>query len=262
MLFETIELKEENSIAIIFFNRPKVLNALNNKLLDELDIAVDKIKSDFKTKVLILSGKGDKAFVAGADIVELSKLHPLESKAFSLKGQKIFSKIDELDFPSIASINGYALGGGLEIALACDFIYSSEKAIFGMPEINLGLIPGFGGTQRLSRLIGENKAKELILTGKNITAQKALEYGIVNKIYGHDIFMKEVLKTAELIAQKGKIALRTAKQAIRNGLNVDLKTGLHIENNAFGLNMASMDAKEGTMAFLEKREPNFKDELY
>ncbi|MCF6246875.1 MAG: enoyl-CoA hydratase-related protein [Desulfobacula sp.] len=262
MAFENIILEIDNSIATIFFNRPKALNALNNALFDELDAALDQVEQNQEIKVLILTGAGDKAFVAGADIVELSKMNPLQGKTFSRKGQKVFSKLEALPIPAIAAVNGFALGGGLEAAMGCDFIYASEKAIFGLPEMNLGLIPGFGGTQRLGRLVGANRAKEIVFTGKNIKAQEALEIGIVNKICAPDKLMQEVLKTAGLIASKGKVALRSAKEVIQNGMNVDLETGCRIENDVFGLNMASEDAKEGTNAFLEKRKANFTGDRY
>ena len=262
MSFENIILEVESPVATIFFNRPKALNALNNALFDELDLALDQVKNNTDIRVLILTGSGGKAFVAGADIAELVKMNPLEGKSFSRKGQKVFSKIEDLPIPAIAAVNGFALGGGLEAALGCDFIYASDKALFGLPEITLGLIPGFGGTQRLARRIGVNRAKELIFTGKNIKAQEAFEYGIVNKIIEHDKLMEEVLKTANLIASRGKVALRSAKEVIQNGLNTDIETGCRIENDVFGLNMSSEDAKEGTHAFLEKRKPVFKGELY
>ena len=262
MSFENIILEVDSPIATIFFNRPKALNALNNALFDELDLALDQVKNNTDIRVLILTGSGGKAFVAGADIAELVKMNPLEGKSFSRKGQKVFSKIEDLPIPAIAAVNGFALGGGLEAALGCDFIYASDKALFGLPEITLGLIPGFGGTQRLARRIGVNRAKELIFTGKNIKAQEAFEYGIVNKIIEHDKLMEEVLKTANLIASRGKVALRSAKEVIQNGLNTDIETGCRIENDVFGLNMSSEDAKEGTHAFLEKRKPVFKGELY
>ena len=262
MSFENIILEIDTPVATIFFNRPKALNALNNALFDELDIALDHIKANPDIRVLILTGSGDKAFVAGADIAELVKMNPLEGKSFSRKGQKVFSKIEALPIPAIAAVNGFALGGGSEAALACDFIYASEKALFGLPEITLGLIPGFGGTQRLARRVGVTRAKEMIFTGKPIKAQEALTYGIVNKVCAPDTLMEEVLKTATLIATRGKVALRSAKEVIQNGLNTDLETGCRIENDVFGLNMASEDAKEGTRAFLEKRKPVFKGELY
>jgi len=262
MSFENIILETQNNIATIFFNRPKALNALNNALFDELDAALDQVNANKDIKVLILTGKGDKAFVAGADIAELVKMNPLQGKYFSRKGQKVFSKLEELPIPTIAAVNGFALGGGLEAAMGCDFIYASNKALFGLPEINLGLIPGFGGTQRLARRVGITLAKELVFTGKNINAQQALEYGIVNKICDHEKLMEDVLKTANIIASKGRVALRSAKEAIQNGLNTDIETGCKIENDVFGLTMVSEDAKEGTTAFIEKRKPDFKAELY
>lgn len=261
MSFENIIFTVENNIATIFFNRPKALNALNNALFDELNTALDMVRDDSSIRVLILTGAGDKAFVAGADILELSQMNPLQAKFFSRKGQKIFSKIEDLPIPAIAAVNGFALGGGSEAALACDFIYASEKAVFGLPEITLGLIPGFGGTQRLARLVGKNRAKEMVFTGKNIRADKALEYGIANKVCSPETLMEEVLKTATLIAAKGKVSLRAAKEVIQNGTAADLETGCRIENDGFGIAMVSEDAKEGTTAFLEKRKPVFKGEL-
>ncbi len=262
MSFENIILEIEDHIATISFNRPKALNALNHATFNDVDTALDQIRENQDVKVLILTGTGDKAFVAGADIVELSTMNPLQGKFFSRKGQKVFSKIEDLPIPAIAAVNGYALGGGSEAAMACDFIYASEKAIFGLPEITLGLIPGFGGTQRLSRLVGPNRAKEMLFTGSNITAQQALEYGIVNKICKHDELMDEVKKTATLIATRGRVALRANKEVVQLGIDKDLESGNRIENESFGLVMASEDAKEGTSAFLEKRKPAFKAGLY
>ena len=262
MSFENIILEFNDPVAMIYFNRPKALNALNNALFDELDKALDQVCENEGTKVVVFTGKGDKAFVAGADISELVKMNPLEGKYFSRKGQKVFSKIESLPVPAIAAVNGFALGGGLEAAMGCDFIYASEKALFGLPEINLGLIPGFGGSQRLSRLIGPARAKEMVFTGKPVSAQEAYELGIVNKICAPDALMDDVMKTANLIASKGKVALRSGKEVIQNGLCTDLETGCRIENDVFGLTMASPDAKEGTQAFLEKRKPEFKAGLY
>jgi len=228
MSFENIILEVKGPIATLFFNRPKALNALNNALFDELNLALDEIRENQEIRVLILTGAGDKAFVAGADIAELVKMNPLEAKTFSRKGQKVFSKIEDLPIPAIAAVNGFALGGGSEAALACDFIYASEKAIFGLPEITLGLIPGFGGTQRLARLVGVNRAKEMVFTGKNIKAEEALAYGIVNKICPHETLMEDVMKTAELIASRGSVALRSAKEVIQNGLKTDQIGRAHV----------------------------------
>ena len=262
MAFENIILESAPPVATLFFNRPKALNALNNALFDELDTALDQIRDNPDIRVLVLTGAGEKAFVAGADIAELNKMNPLEGKTFSRKGQKVFSKLEDMPIPVIAAVNGFALGGGLEAALGCDFIYASEKAVFGLPEITLGLTPGFGGTQRLARIAGENRAREMIFTGKTITAAQALEYGIVNRVCEPDKLMEEVMETANLIATRGRVALRSGKEAIQNGLKTDLETGCRIENDIFGLNMASEDAKEGTTAFLEKRKPVFKGRLY
>jgi enoyl-CoA hydratase len=248
-------------IATLTFNRPKALNALNGELLEELSRTLDVVAANEDIRVLILTGSGDKSFVAGADISELAKCNALQGKIFSTKGHEAISKLQCLAIPVIAAVNGFALGGGSEIALACDFIYASENAKFGLPEITLGIIPGFGGTQRLPRLIGPNMAKEMIFTGKMISAIEAQSLGIVNRVVSAEALMTEVLATAKAISQKGKVALRAAKQVIDAGLNVDLKTGCRMEVDAFALCMTSEDAKEGTTAFLEKRKAVFKGSL-
>lgn len=261
MAYTNIIVDTQEGIATLTFNRPKALNALNSDLLDELSDALDNIAADETNRVLVLTGSGEKSFVAGADIKELAVQNPLSGKIFAHKGQSVISKLQDLAIPVIAAVNGFALGGGSEIALASDFIYASEAASFGLPEITLGLIPGFGGTQRLSRLIGMNKAKELILTGKIIPAKEALTMGLVNKVVAPDRLMAEVRKTATIIATKGKTALRAAKQAINNGMNVDLATGLAMEVDAFALCLTSEDSKEGLNAFIEKRAANFKGSI-
>jgi enoyl-CoA hydratase len=261
MTYENIIFQVEEGIATITFNRPKALNALNNALLDELSMALDKIAGDEAIRVLILTGAGEKSFVAGADITELARFNPLQGKQFSSKGQLIISKLQDLSIPVVAAVNGFALGGGSEIALACDFIYAAETATFGLPEINLGIMPGFGGSQRLPRLIGINQAKEMIFTGKMIKADEALAMGLVNKVCPAPALMDEVLKTAKIMAAKGRVSLRAAKQAVNSGLNVELGVGLKIECDAFSMCMTSEDAKEGTRAFLEKRKPAFKGGL-
>jgi enoyl-CoA hydratase len=261
MAYENIIFQVEAGIATITFNRPKALNALNSALLGEFSQALDEIAADESIRVLVLTGAGDKAFVAGADIGELAACNSLTAKNFSRKGHNIIGKLQELPIAVIAAVNGFALGGGTEIAIACDFIYASENAKFGQPEINLGIIPGFGGTQRLPRLIGPNKAKEMVFTGKMISAAEAGQMGLVNKVVPQDQLMDEVIKTAREIASKGRLSLRTAKQAINYGLNADLATGIHIETEGFGLCYGSSDAKEGTSAFLEKRKAVFKGTL-
>ncbi|MGD8703395.1 MAG: enoyl-CoA hydratase-related protein [Desulfosarcina sp.] len=261
MAYENIIVEVAKGVATITFNRPKALNALNGQTLDELGTALDGIEADEEIRVLLLTGAGEKSFVAGADITELATFNTLQGKLFSRKGQSIIGRLQDLAIPVIAAVNGFALGGGSEMALACDFIYASENAMFGLPEITLGIIPGFGGTQRLPRLIGSNRAKELIFTGKMIPAAEAEAIGLVNRVLPQASLMEEAMNTARSIAKKGKVSLRAAKQAVNNGLNVDLATGCQIEVDAFAICMASEDGKEGTRAFIEKRKPTFKGKL-
>ena len=251
----------EEGVETIIFNRPKVLNALNSALLEELSEALDAVAGDETIRVLVLTGTGDKAFVAGADIKELAGLNTLQAKQFAHKGQSVINKIVGLPIPAIAAVNGYALGGGLEIALACDFIYASENAALGLPETTLGLIPGFGGTQHLPRLIGPNQAKELIYTGKIVSAAEAHILGLVNRVDPQEKLKGSVMKTAHAMAARGRISLRAAKEAINSGLDTSLATGLKFEQDAFAVCMASEDAQEGTQAFIEKRSPAFKGHL-
>ncbi len=261
MAYYNIIFQVEDGIATITFNRPETLNALNSELLKEFSQALDEIAANEDIRVLILTGAGEKSFVAGADITELATFNALQAKRFSERGHFMMNKLQELPIPVIAAVNGFALGGGSEIALACDFIYASENAMFGQPEINLGIIPGFGGTQRLPRLIGKNMAKEIIFTGKMIPAAEAHTIGMVNRVCSQESLMDEVIKTSKTIVSKGKVSLRAAKQAINSGMNVDLNSGCSIEIDAFSLCMASPDAKEGTSAFLEKRKADFKGSL-
>jgi enoyl-CoA hydratase len=259
--YSYIQFNNDDGIATVTISRPEALNALNSGTLEELSNVYDLIAGDEEIRVLILTGSGEKAFIAGADISELTTFNPLQARAFSRKGQAIIGKMQDLAIPVIAMVNGYCLGGGCEMALACDFIYASEKATFGLPEINLGIIPGFGGTQRLARLIGPNAAREMVLTGKYITAQEAYRIGLVSQVFALSELAAEVEKTAKVLAAKGKTALRAAKQAIGQGLNTDLATGLAVESDAFALCLSSPDAKEGTGAFLEKRKPRFAGKL-
>jgi len=261
MAYENIIFEVSEGIATITFNRPKALNALNGALLDELSQALDEISADEDIRALVLTGAGDKSFVAGADITELATFNSLSAKNFAAAGHAIIDKLQRLPIAVIAAVNGFALGGGTEIAIACDFIYASENAKFGQPEINLGVIPGFGGTQRLPRLIGTNMAKELIFTGKMISATEALQIGLVNKVVAPEKLIEEVMQTAGVIASKGKVSLREAKQAVNRGMDVDLSIGCSIEIDAFAVSFASPDAKEGTAAFVEKRKAEFKGSL-
>jgi len=258
MTFENLLFNIDEGVGTVTFNRPKALNALNNALLSEFSDLLGQVAENEEIRVLVLTGAGDRAFVAGADITELATFNPLQGKAFARKGQNTIQTLQELPIPVIAAVNGFALGGGTEMVLATDFIYASENANFGLPEITLGLIPGFGGTQRLPRLIGSNRAKEIIFTGGMINAKDALEFGIVNRLCAAESLMADTLDTARKIASKGKVSLRAAKESVNNGLNADLATGLLVELDAFALCMASDDAKEGTAAFLEKRKAEFK----
>lgn len=261
MDFNNILFNVEGNIAVLKFNRPKALNAINPEVFADVNTALDEVERNRNIKVLVLTGEGDKAFVAGADIKHMVDLTPLQAKKFSRDGQDLLFRIEELHIPVIACVNGFALGGGCEIAMACDFIYASEKAKFGQPEINLGVIPGFGGTQRLARLIGNNMAKELCMTGGMIKAEEAKNLGLVNKVFPHENLWEETMKTAALIASKGKAALKAIKYCVDRGANVDMTNGCYMEADAFGLIFTSPDQKEGMNAFLEKREPEFKGEL-
>jgi enoyl-CoA hydratase len=245
MSYEYIIFNLEDSIALLSFNRPNRLNALSSALLDEFSDSLDRIEDNENIRALILTGVGNKAFVAGADIKEISECNPLSARLLAEKGQDVISKLQSLPIPVIAAVNGYALGGGCEIVLACDFAYASETAILGFPEITLGIIPGFGGTQRLARLIGTGKAKEMIFTGNMISAAIAQEYGMINKVLAGESLLDEVKKTAKTIASKGKVSVRAAKESINIGMNADLDTGLALEANAFAICMASEDATGG-----------------
>jgi len=261
MSYETIIYSKEENIAIIRFNRPKVLNAINPTVIAEMKDALEKVAADKSIKVLILTGEGDKAFVAGADIASMKDYTPLEGKFFSRQGQELLFQLESLSIPVIACVNGFALGGGTEISMACDFIYAADSAKFGQPEINLGVIPGFGGTQRLSRLVGKSMAKELCMTGVMISAQEAKDIGLVNKVFPKESLWEETMKVAKLLASKGKVSIRAVKESIERGCDQDLRTGCYMESDAFGMCMASADAREGMEAFLEKRKAKFKGEL-
>jgi len=261
MSYETILYTKEENIAIIKINRPKVLNAINPTVVLEMTDAVESIAADTSIKVLILSGEGDKAFIAGADIASMKDYTPLEGKFFSRQGQELLFRLESLPIPVIACVNGFALGGGTELSMACDFIYAAESAQFGQPEINLGIIPGFGGTQRLSRLVGKAMAKELCMTGVMISAQEAKDIGLVNKVFPKESLWEETMKVAKILASKGKVSIRAVKESIERGYDQDLRTGCYMESDAFGICMASEDSREGMGAFLEKRKAAFKGEL-
>jgi enoyl-CoA hydratase len=261
MAYENIIFEKEGSIAVLKFNRPKALNAINPAVLDEVSDVLDDVEQDRAIKVLVLTGEGEKAFVAGADIAYMAELSPLEGHKFSRAGQELLFRLENLPLPVIACVNGFALGGGTEIAMACDFIYASETAKFGQPEINLGILPGFGGTQRLARLVGKSMAKELCMSGAIISAQEAKEIGLANKVFPADKLWEETMQTAGVLASKGKVSMRSVKQCVDRGFDVDLRSGCYMEADAFGICLASPDAKEGMNAFLQKRKPEFKGEL-
>jgi len=258
MEFKNILLSFEGEIGVFTINRPKALNALNIETLKEIQSGVEEVKAHPEIKVLILTGAGEKAFVAGADILEMKEMNSIEAVNFSKLGHLTLKMIQDLDRPVIAAVNGFALGGGTEIALACDFIYASENAKFGLPEVTLGVFPGFGGTQRLPRLIGKGKAKELILTGKMINAQEAYQLGIVNRVFPQASLLEETKKVAAQIAANGAIGLRLAKMVVDSGFNMELSEACALESLAFGIGFATGDQKEGMTAFVEKRKPNYK----
>ena len=261
MSYETIISEVEENIGIIRFNRPKVLNSINPTVVAEMKDALEKVDSNKSIKVLILTGEGDKAFVAGADIAVMRDFTPLQGRSFSREGQELLFRLEALPIPVIACVNGFALGGGIEIAMACDFIYAADSAKFGQPEINLGVIPGFGGTQRLSRLVGKSMAKELCMTGIMISAQEARGIGLVNKVFPKEALWEETMKVAKLLASKGRVSIRAVKDTIERGYDQDLRTGCHMESDAFAICIASEDVREGMGAFLEKRKAEFKGEL-
>lgn len=254
---ENILFDKNNNTAEITINRPKSLNALNKKTLNELKNLLYKIKEDKDIKVLIITGAGQKAFVAGADIKEMQNLKPFEAKVYAQLGQEVFFLIESLPQPVIAAVNGYALGGGCELALACDIRYASENAMFGQPEVKLGITPGFAGTQRLPKLIGDALAKEMIFTGEMINAKEAYRIGLVNKIFGADELLEQSKNTAETIIKRSFTAVSLAKELIKNSKKVDVESGSELEANIFGLCFSGRDQKEGMNAFLEKRTADF-----
>lgn len=259
MPFETIILEREESIVIIRINRPNVLNALNRQVYREMISVLDEIQEEVSAKIVIITGMGDKAFIAGTDIIEMQTLRSFEAREFADLARLALDKIENLDKPVIAAINGFALGGGCELAMACDIRIASEKAKLGQPEINLGIIPGSGGTQRLSRLVGPSKAKRLIFTGEIIDAKRALDLGLVDMVVPHDQLVDEAKKVALTIASKPKIALALSKSAVNRGLDMDLRSALNYEIECFAQCFATEDQREGMKAFLEKRKAVFTD---
>ena len=250
---EFITYEVEGQIGIITINRPKALNALNSAVLDELDKTLDAVDQE-AIRCLILTGAGAKSFVAGADIGEMSTLTKAEGEAFGKKGNDVFRKLETFPIPVIAAVNGFALGGGCEISMSCDIRICSENAVFGQPEVGLGITPGFGGTQRLARIVGTGKAKEMIYGARNIKAEEAYRIGLVNNVYPAEELMPAAKKLASTIARNAPIAVRNCKRAINEGIQVDMDQAIVIEEKLFGSCFETCDQKEGMNAFLEKRK--------
>jgi enoyl-CoA hydratase len=255
---ENILVERDGGIATLTINRPKVLNALSTQTLDELRRAILALKYDDGVRVVIITGSGDKSFIAGADINELSQQTPIGGREHALRGQHVFDLVEHMGKPVIAAINGYALGGGCELAMACTIRIAADTAKLGQPEINLGIIPGYGGSQRLSRLVGRGRALELLLTGDQISAAEAYRLGLVNRVVTGANLMGEARKIAQALAAKAPIAVRYIIDAVNKGLQMPLPDAQVFEATLFGLVAATEDMREGTKAFLEKRKPEFK----
>lgn len=258
MTFKNIIYQIENEIATITVNRPDKLNALNRETIAELGEAINDVQNNPSVKAVLLTGAGTKAFVAGADISELNKMDMRAAAEASRFGQRVFEQFEKSAKPVIALINGFALGGGCELAMACHIRIASEKAKLGQPEVNLGVVPGYGGTQRLPRLVGRNIALELLLTADMINAQRAYEIGLINKVVTAEALLEEGTKMAKKILTKGPLAIQYCIEAVHTGLNGTLETGMEIEANYFGMAFGSADKNEGMSAFLEKRPAHFK----
>jgi enoyl-CoA hydratase len=258
MEFKILQLElTEDGIAVVTINRPEAMNALNTLFFQEMDRMVEKLSGDPKVKVMVITGSG-KAFVAGADIAEMFSKNPEEGSAFSRTGQNTFRSLEKMEIPVIAAINGFALGGGLELAMGCDFRIASSKAKFGQPEVNLGLIPGYAATQRLSRLVGLGDALYLLMSAEMIGAEDALRIGLVQKVFEPEQLMEEVMKIARTIASKGPQAVRKVKAVTRQGFLMDFDKGSELEAEQFGtLFGKGSQGEEGMKAFLEKRKPNW-----
>ena len=259
MSYQTLLLDVKDNIAVVTLNRPDKLNALNAQTISDLNSVFDELKENEEVYVIVLTGSGEKAFVAGADIKELNKLDMISAKEFAAKGQGVFTKIEKFDKPVIAAVNGFALGGGCELALACHIRLASDNAKFGQPEVNLGIIPGYGGTQRLARLINTGRAMEYILTADMIIADEAYRIGLVNRVYPQNELLDKTIEMAKKIIGKGQQAIRLAMKAVKAVDEMSLKEGQNLEASLFALCCGTEDFKEGTSAFLEKRKPEFKN---
>lgn len=258
MVFNNLLITKDKNVAILSINRPQALNALSIEVLKELDTALINLEKDNDVFVIIITGEG-KAFVAGADIGEMKDMSPEKAREFAMLGSSIFRRIELMDKVVIAAVNGFALGGGCELAICCDILLAGEKAKFGQPEVGLGITPGFAATQRLSKIVGIKKAKELIFTGAMIGAEEAGRIGLVNHVFPQEELMSKALELAKTIALKGQIAVKYAKSAINRGTEADMDTGNAMETELFALCFANEDQKEGMTAFLEKRKAKFKN---
>lgn len=260
MELNNVILEKEDHLAIITINRPKALNALNSETLNDINSVLDDLEKDNNIYAVILTGAGEKSFVAGADIAEMKDLNEEEGRKFGELGNKVFRRLETLDKPVIAAVNGFALGGGCEISMACDIRIASETAIFGQPEAGLGITPGFGGTQRLARIVGIGRAKELIYSAQNIKADEAYRIGLVNKVVPLEELMPTAKKLASKIMRNAPIAVKLCKDAINRGMQVDIDKAVNIESEDFGKCFATEDQTEGMTAFLERRkEKNFQN---
>lgn len=257
MTFETLLIEQDGGVGVVTINRPKVLNALNGQTMAELREAMVAFQRDAAVKAIVLTGGGEKAFVAGADINELAELTPAAGKEHARGGQRVFDLIEQLGKPVIAAVNGFALGGGCELAMACTMRVAADSARFGQPEVNLGIIPGYAGSQRLPRLVGKGIALEILLTGDMVSAQRAFEIGLVNRVVPAADLMAEAKKLAATLASKAPVAVRYILEAVHEGLEVPLAQGQYLETALFGTIASTEDAKEGTRAFLEKRKANW-----
>lgn len=254
MTFDNLLLAGDGAVAVVTLNRPKVLNALNNQTLTELASCLAALKADDTVRAIILTGAGEKSFVAGADINELAALSPVEGQGHARRGQLIFDAVEQMGKPVIAAINGFALGGGCELAMACTMRIAADTARFGQPEINLGLLPGYAGSQRLPRLVGKSIAMEILLTGDMVSAARAYEIGLVNRVVPAAELMAEATKLAQALAAKAPIAVRFIIEAVNQGLESPFAVGAYLETTLFGTIASSADMREGTTAFLEKRK--------
>ena len=255
---KNIRWEVENEIGILMIQRPSALNALNYDTMIEIEEVMDKVVSDSSIKAVIITGEGEKSFVAGADIAYMQGLSAVEGYKWGEIGQRVFQKIEDLPQPVIAAVNGFALGGGCELAMACDIRFASDNAKFGQPEVTLGITAGFGGTQRLPRLVGKGRAKELLFAGTMISAEEAYRIGLVNKVFSQSELMNEAKIFANKISQIAPVAVQATKMAVNRGMDMDLRSGIAFEASLFGMTFSTEDQSEGMSAFLEKRKADFK----